>query len=187
MLIVLPLGLFTTATAFDAVAAATRRTTLATVGFWNVGAGLIGALAAAPFGLWDWLAIPEGTRARRIGLWHGGGNLAVVGLFGASWLLRRSRPSPDPSGLPLALEVAAATLAMVSGWLGGELVDRLGIGVDEGAHPDAPSSLSGDPAQEPAASDGQPEPGEGRADGAPRPGQAGYAGTSNVYASPRAT
>ena len=29
----------------------------------------------------------------------------------------------------------------VTGWLGGELVDRLGIGVDEGANPNAPSSL----------------------------------------------
>jgi hypothetical protein len=27
--------------------------------------------------------------------------------------------------------------------MGGELVDRLGIGVDENAHPDAPSSLTG--------------------------------------------
>ncbi|HEY6006153.1 MAG TPA: hypothetical protein VIV57_24950 [Anaeromyxobacter sp.] len=36
----------------------------------------------------------------------------------------------------------------VSGWLGGELLDRLGVGVDEGAHLDAPSSLSGRPASE---------------------------------------
>jgi len=30
----------------------------------------------------------------------------------------------------------------VGGWFGGELVERLGIGVHEGANPDAPSSLS---------------------------------------------
>ena len=36
--------------------------------------------------------------------------------------------------------------AGVTGWLGGELVDRLSVGVDEGAHLDAPSSLSGRPA-----------------------------------------
>ncbi|MET8760655.1 hypothetical protein [Lentzea sp. NPDC004782] len=29
------------------------------------------------------------------------------------------------------------------GWLGGKLVERLGISVEEGAHPDASSSLSG--------------------------------------------
>jgi len=39
-------------------------------------------------------------------------------------------------------------LALWTGWLGGELVDRLGIGVDPGAHVNAPSSLSGRPARE---------------------------------------
>jgi hypothetical protein len=39
-------------------------------------------------------------------------------------------------------------LGAVAGWLGGELVDRLGVGVDDGAHLDAPSSLSGRPARE---------------------------------------
>jgi hypothetical protein len=38
-------------------------------------------------------------------------------------------------------------LGAVAGWLGGELVDRLGVGVDEGANLDAPSSLSGRPAR----------------------------------------
>jgi hypothetical protein len=36
----------------------------------------------------------------------------------------------------------------VTGWLGGELVDRLGVGVDRGAHLDSTSSLSGRPAAE---------------------------------------
>lgn len=40
----------------------------------------------------------------------------------------------------------AVALALVTGWLGGELVDRLGVGVDNGAHLNAPSSLSGRPA-----------------------------------------
>ena len=31
----------------------------------------------------------------------------------------------------------------MAGWLGGELVDRLSVGVDDGAHLNAPSSLSG--------------------------------------------
>jgi uncharacterized membrane protein len=34
---------------------------------------------------------------------------------------------------------------IVTGWLGGELVERLHIGVDPAANPDAPSSLSSDP------------------------------------------
>jgi uncharacterized membrane protein len=46
---------------------------------------------------------------------------------------------------PLAafiLSFLGGGLALFTGWLGGELVDRLGVGVDEGAHVDAPSSLS---------------------------------------------
>ena len=43
------------------------------------------------------------------------------------------------------LDLADARPKM-TGWLGGELVDRLGVGVDPGAHLDAPSSLSGQPA-----------------------------------------
>ncbi len=35
---------------------------------------------------------------------------------------------------------------MITGWLGGELVDRPGVGVHEGANLDAPSSLSKLPA-----------------------------------------
>jgi hypothetical protein len=34
----------------------------------------------------------------------------------------------------------ALGLGAVAGWLGGELVDRLAVGVDEGANLDAPSS-----------------------------------------------
>jgi hypothetical protein len=36
---------------------------------------------------------------------------------------------------------AGAILALFTGWLGGELVDRLGVGVDEDANLDASSSL----------------------------------------------
>jgi hypothetical protein len=39
----------------------------------------------------------------------------------------------------------------VTGWLGGELVDRLGVGVDKDADLNAPSSLSRGPAQPAAA------------------------------------
>jgi uncharacterized membrane protein len=45
------------------------------------------------------------------------------------------------------LEVIGVLLALVTGWLGGELVERLGVGVDEGAHLDAPNSLFGRPAR----------------------------------------
>jgi uncharacterized membrane protein len=65
-------------------------------------------------------------------------------LFMASWFVRLDLPV-QPDAVALVLSFIGAGLALLTGWLGGELVDRLGIGVDSGAHPNAPSSLSGRP------------------------------------------
>jgi uncharacterized membrane protein len=149
MLIVLPLGLFIGAVVFDAVYLWRGSTTYAAVGYWNIAGGIVAGLLAAVFGLIDWLAIPSGTRAKRIGLLHGGANVVVVGLFAYVWRMRGTAPD---TALPVNLfviEVVALLIGAVAGWLGGELVDRLGVGVDNGAHLDAPSSLSGRPAREP--------------------------------------
>ena len=144
MLIVFPLGLLATAVAFDIVALVQRDASWYHISFWMIAAGIIGGLLAAVFGLIDWIAIPSGTRANRIGLLHGATNLVVVLLFLGSWWMRRG--SITPPTVALVLSFIAVVLALVAGWLGGELVDRLGVGVDNGAHLDAPSSLSGRPA-----------------------------------------
>jgi uncharacterized membrane protein len=114
-------------------------------------AGIIGGLAAAIFGLIDYLAIPRGTRARAIGFWHGLGNAVVMLLFIGSWWLRRDLPR-EPELMAIIFSLLGVSLAMVTGWLGGELVDRLGVGVDHGAHLNSPNSLSGHPATEEAMS-----------------------------------
>jgi uncharacterized membrane protein len=145
MLIVFPLGLLATAVAFDIVGLAQGDASWFGISYWMIAAGIIGGLLAAVFGLIDWWAIRPGTRAKRIGLWHGGVNVVVVLLFIGSWLMRSSAPQ-NPSSAALTLSFIAMGLALVGGWLGGELVDRLGVGVDNGAHLDAPSSLSGKPA-----------------------------------------
>lgn len=145
MLVVFPLGLLATAVVFDVISIARNSGYWSEIAFWMITAGIIGGLAAAVFGLVDFLAIPAGTRARWIGICHGVGNVVVVALFAGSWWLRRPDPAA-PGGLAHALSLAAVGLALVTGWLGGELVDRLGVGVDDGAHLDAPSSLGGRPA-----------------------------------------
>jgi uncharacterized membrane protein len=109
-------------------------------------AGIIGAVLAAPFGLIDWLAIPRDTRAKSVGLLHGLGNVVVLLLFLGSWYLRYSAPQVPPyipSTAALALSFIGFALAGVTGWLGGELVDRLSVGVDDGANLNAQSSLAG--------------------------------------------
>jgi uncharacterized membrane protein len=147
MLIAFPLGLFPVAVIFDVLYWYGKNARWAEISFWLIAAGIIGGLLAAVFGFADWLKIPAGTRAKAIGLLHGVLNVVVVGLFGISWLLRRSDPG-SPGGLEITLGIIAIVLALLSGWLGGELVFRLNIGVDEGAHPDSPSSLSNRPATE---------------------------------------
>ncbi len=145
MLIPFPLGLLVTSVIFDVIYRLTDNGQWAMVAFWMIAAGVIGGLAAAVFGFLDWLAIPAGTRAKAVGLWHGLGNVVVVILFGLSWLLRREAPA-EPGMVPFVLALLGMGLGSVTGWLGGELVERLGVGVDDGAHLDAPSSLSGQPA-----------------------------------------
>ncbi|PYQ29399.1 MAG: hypothetical protein DMF56_10545 [Acidobacteria bacterium] len=141
MLIVFPLGLLATSLFFDVIGLTTDHPGLLQAAWYMIAAGVISGLVAAVFGLIDFLAIPSGTRAKRIGLLHGVGNVIVVALFAASWWLRRDHPA-NPGSLPVILSAVATGLGGITGWLGGELVDRLGVGVDDGAHLDAPSSLS---------------------------------------------
>jgi uncharacterized membrane protein len=147
ILIVFPLGLLATAVAFDIAALVTGSNDWFHISFWIMAAGILGGLLAALPGLVDWAAIPNNTRAKAIGLWHGGGNVVVLVLFAISWFMRRAGAEAPSTGA-LVLSFAGLLLALVTGWLGGELVDRLGVGVDDGANLDAPSSLSGRPAIE---------------------------------------
>lgn len=146
MLIVFPLGLLGMAAIFDLLAVLAGQTTLGLASHPMIAAGIITGLIAAIPGAIDWAAIPAGTRAKRIGMFHGIGNVIIVVLFAIAWWFRRDAPG-DPGGLPLLLEVIGLGLALVTGWLGGELVDRLGVGVDPGANVDAPSSLANRPAR----------------------------------------
>lgn len=145
MLIVLPLGLLSGAVVFDVVNLLIAGNSWGIVSFWLIVAGIVSGLTAALFGLFDYTKIPRGTRAKRIGLFHGVGNVVVIGFFGLSLFLRLEAVS-EPLPIAYALSFLGGGLSLVTGWLGGELVDRLGVGVDDGAHLDAPSSLSGLPA-----------------------------------------
>jgi uncharacterized membrane protein len=145
MLIVFPLGLLGAAVLFDIIYLISNNSPWAVASYYMIGAGLVGGLAAAVFGWLDWLGIPAGTRAKRIGLWHGLGNVAVLVLFILSWLLRREDPLLPPTGAIVA-GLSGVVLAVITAWLGGELVYRLAVGVDGGAHLDSPSSLSELPA-----------------------------------------
>jgi uncharacterized membrane protein len=150
MLVVLPLGAFVTAVVLDVVTMFRPISELSIAAFWSLVIGSIGAVIAAVFGLVDWTKIPKRTRAKRVGVFHALTNVSVLALFVVAALLRMDRDYYFVNGGILAIELVAFALAGVGGWLGGELVDRMGIGVHEGAHPNAPSSLQ-DPRKVPTA------------------------------------
>jgi len=141
MLIPIPAGLFIVAAVLDIVDVFADATWIPTVSYWNIALGVVSGLVAALFGWADWSKIPEHTRAKRIGLMHGIGNGIAVVLFGTAFLMRAEETAYHATPAALALEVFSMLLLGVTAWLGGELVDRLGVGVDDGAHLNAPSSL----------------------------------------------
>jgi uncharacterized membrane protein len=144
MLIVFPLGLLATSLIFDIIYLVTRDGKWTYVAEYMIGAGVLGGLFAGIFGLVDWLAIPNGARAKTIGLRHGIGNGIVLLLFIMNWFLRLPSPSTTGAG-PIFLSLIGIGIALVTAWMGGELVYRLGVGVYDDANLNAPSSLARGP------------------------------------------
>ena len=141
ILIVFPLGLLGTSVVFDIIYLIWGSGLMAQVSFWMMTAGIIGGLLAAPFGFIDWMAIPNGTRAKTIGAAHGITNVVVLLLFVASWGMRSDLPE-QPETLASILSFIGLIAALLGGWLGGELVERLGVGAVQGANLNAPNSLT---------------------------------------------
>lgn len=143
MLVVFPLGLLPTAVACDLIFLWRHNPHWSHISYWLIAGGVLSGLVAAVFGFADWWGLDSGTRAKRLGVWHLVVNVTMVLLFAISWWMRR--PAPDaPTSLAICLGIAA----LVGGWLGGEMVYRLGVGVDTDARVDSPNSLSGRSARE---------------------------------------
>lgn len=140
MLVVFPLGLLGGSVVFDLLDHVTDSGLMPVVAYYLILAGLVAGLAAAPFGAIDWLAIPSGTRAKSVGALHAAGNIVVLALFAISAWRRHDNPAL-PGVLAQLLSFGAAALSLITAWLGGELVDRHGVGVSDGANLNATSSL----------------------------------------------
>jgi uncharacterized membrane protein len=146
MLIVFPLGLLSTSLVWDIARLSSGNGMWGFAAFWTIVAGVIGGLVAAIPGFIDWMAIPSGTRAHGVGIWHMGLNVLVLALFVFSLILRANAPlgytlAAWPNFLPGWIGIG---VALVSGWLGGELVEQLGVSVRPDADLQAPSSLHHD-------------------------------------------
>jgi uncharacterized membrane protein len=133
MLVVIPIGLWVTALVFDILHAVTGAPVWGTLAFYDIAAGIVGALLAAVPGFIDYFDLDG--RAARIATWHMALNLGAVVLFLVNWLLRTSwgaRFVGADSWVPFALSIIGVVGLAVSGWLGGEMVYVERVGVEEG-------------------------------------------------------
>jgi uncharacterized membrane protein len=138
----LPIGLLVLVPFLDVAQMALNSDFWARMCFWLTAFGLAGALIAAVIGFVDWwFAVPAGTRARRIGLLHMVANLVAVGFFAIAFIFRLQRHIVNPLFAPFGLDLSGLMVLALGGWLGGELVQQHGVGINEGAHVNAPSSL----------------------------------------------
>lgn len=145
MLIVFPLGLLSLAWIFDIVHLTTGNHLWAQVAFWMLTCGLVGGVVAAIPGLMDYFTIPAHTRARRVGTRHLTVNLIAVAFFLLSWITRLAVGIENAGAGAMILAIIGVPLALVGGWYGGELVERLGVSVYPDAHLNASSSLEAEP------------------------------------------
>jgi uncharacterized membrane protein len=130
MLIPFPLALWVTSFVVDILFYFLRHPTLLVIAKLLIAAGCLGAIAAAVPGIIDWLAIKNGD-VKKVANWHGRLNIAALAVFAISLLLRLGRYS-DLVGrkltIPFLLSLVGVILIAISGWLGGELVFRYGVG-----------------------------------------------------------
>jgi len=128
MLIVYPFAFLTGAFGFSAAAAASGNRHLRDVADHLVPTGIAAGLLAAVPGLVDYLnSVPPHSSGKTRAAKHALLNVSGLGLFAASWLLRRRR---DRVAAPLVFQGLGTAAMSIAGYLGGTLVYRNQIGVD---------------------------------------------------------
>jgi uncharacterized membrane protein len=127
MLIPFPIAFLIGALAADLAWWGTRAPFWAEAAFWLIAAGLVMGALAALAGLTDFIARPQ-VRRHSVAALHFAGNAIVLVLAAINLALRWKQPATPI--LPWGLVISAATTALlgITGWLGGELAYRYGIG-----------------------------------------------------------
>ena len=127
MLVTVPIGLWIFSLVCDFIArGGGANPAWATVAFYCMGGGIVGALLAAVPGLIDLVSLPAGPRGTALA--HMGINLTVVALYVVNFWMRMGAPD-KPDNL-VWLSLVSVLLLAVSGWLGGKMVFEHGIGVN---------------------------------------------------------
>ncbi|HEV7369106.1 DUF2231 domain-containing protein [Arenibaculum sp.] len=128
MLVPFPMAFLTAALGTDIAYLRTRDPFWARASEWLLRAGVVSGAAAAVFGAADWTTIRH-ARSNAAGIVHAAGNTAALGLAYANLSRRRGRRESAVADGGAALSAAVAGILGVTGWAGGELSYRHGIGV----------------------------------------------------------
>ena len=132
MLVAFPIALLALTPIWDGMAWAGVLADARTAGYFCALAGLIGGGLALVTGFVDLIKIPASeTAAARVALIHASCALSALCLYGIAFAFRGGRAAVPSVGV-LALEVAGALALVATGWLGGHLVFRHGVGVRTG-------------------------------------------------------
>lgn len=97
---------------------------------WLLLITIIGGLIAGLAGAIELFGIDR-ARNLGIGLLHGVGNVVVLGVVAINYWLRQEWMPEQVIPTGITLTVIAIGLAGITGWLGGELAFRHGVGVSE--------------------------------------------------------
>ncbi|TFI57969.1 DUF2231 domain-containing protein [Sphingomonas parva] len=127
MLVPFPITLFIAALATDAAFVIDGSALWARASLWLVGAGIVTALLAALFGLADFLGDAR-VRALSDARMHMIGNLLAVAIEAVNLVLRLG-DERAAGGAGIILSAVAVAILGFTGWKGGELVFRHGVGV----------------------------------------------------------
>ena len=103
------------------------------IAFYTLLGGIIGAAVAAVPGLIDWLSIKD-REVAKVANWHARLNVIALLVFAASFYLRTtsgSRLVSESYTIPVLISIIGVILITISGWLGGELVFRHGLAVNQ--------------------------------------------------------
>ena len=132
MLTAFPIALWVTSLLWDLLGVGLANSVWWAIGFWSVATGVAMALLVAATGFVDYVGLPSGDPAEAVATRHLIVMLSATTAFVGN-LLAQGGPGA-PTGLRLVITVALAVLGtaflVFGGWLGGELVFRLGVGSD---------------------------------------------------------
>jgi uncharacterized membrane protein len=131
LLVTLPIGFLVGVPLSDLAFYGTSDSFWARASEWLIGAGLVGGALAAVAGFIDFIA-SERIRTLTFVWYHLMGNALALVLSAINFYLRTLAAPPSVTGAELMLSIVVVVIFLITGWLGGELVFRFGVGVTRG-------------------------------------------------------